>query len=95
VDCVEGVLPLGADPGCGAVVPRSRGVQSDPGVTVLKVVVAEERLAESAGIGQRPATPANNWAVRVHFEVAVRDRLASVAVGRYAARPGSLSAEHE
>ena len=33
--CVEGVLPLGADPGCGAAVHRSRGVQPDPGVTVL------------------------------------------------------------
>ena len=28
VDCVEGVLPLGADLGCGAVVHRSRGVSS-------------------------------------------------------------------
>jgi hypothetical protein len=54
VGCVEGVLPLGAALGCGAVVHRSRGVQPDPGVTVLMVVVAEERLAESAGIGQRP-----------------------------------------
>ena len=26
VGCVEGVLPLGADLGCGAVVHRSRGV---------------------------------------------------------------------
>lgn len=44
VGCVEGVLPLGADLGCGAVVHPSRGVQPDPGVTVLMVVVAEERL---------------------------------------------------
>jgi hypothetical protein len=29
-------------------------VQPDPGVTVLMVVVAEEPLAESAGIGHRP-----------------------------------------
>jgi hypothetical protein len=35
VGCVDGVLPLGADLGCGAVVHRSRGVQPDPGVTAL------------------------------------------------------------
>ena len=52
--CVEGVLPLGADLGCGAVVHRSRGVQPDPGVTVLMVVVAEERLAESAASARDP-----------------------------------------
>ena len=51
---VEGVLPLGADLGCGAVVHPSRGVQPDPRVTMLMVVAAEERLPESAGIGQRP-----------------------------------------
>jgi hypothetical protein len=54
VGCVEGVLPLGAALGCGAVVHRSRGVQPDPGATVLMVAVAEERLAERPGTGHRP-----------------------------------------
>ena len=54
VRCVERGLPVGADLGCGAVVDRRGGVQSDPGMAVLVVVVAEEHLAETAGIGQGP-----------------------------------------
>jgi len=36
----------------GAVVDRGRGVQPDPGVAVLVVVVAEERLAENASVSE-------------------------------------------
>ncbi len=39
---VEGLLPHHLDAVGGAVVDRGRGVQSDPGMAVLMVVVAEE-----------------------------------------------------
>jgi hypothetical protein len=49
---VEGLLSQEPDAVGGAVVDRGWGVQSDPGMTVLMVVVAEELLAEGAGIGK-------------------------------------------
>ena len=52
-----GVEPLLAQPpdvAVGAVGNRGRGVQADPGVAVVIVVVAEERLAEDAGVSQGP-----------------------------------------
>src|ERR1700681_2716754 len=50
---VEGHYSSGADFGGGAVMDRRRGVQTDPGVTVVMVVIVEERLAEHPGIGDR------------------------------------------
>ena len=44
--------PLGADFGCGAEVDRRCGVQSDAGMAMFMVVVAEELLAEAAGVGE-------------------------------------------
>ena len=50
---VEGRLTQDSDLGRGAVVDRGWGVQPDPAVAVLMVVVAEEPLAERARVGQR------------------------------------------
>ena len=44
------VVPLGTYLGRPAVVHRGRRVQGDPGVAVLVVVVADELLAEGAGV---------------------------------------------
>ena len=54
VGSVQGGLALGADLGGGAVVDAGGGVQPDPGMAVLVVVVGEELLGERAGVGQRP-----------------------------------------
>ena len=50
----QGHLALLADRRGGAEVDRRGGVQPDPAVAVLMVVVGEERLAERPGIGQGP-----------------------------------------
>ena len=45
---VEDELAAGLDGPGGAVVDRGRGVQADPGMAVLVVVVGEEQVAECA-----------------------------------------------
>jgi len=51
---LQGDLALLPDLGVGAVVDGRWGVQRDPGMAVLVVVVGEELLAEHAGVGQGP-----------------------------------------
>ena len=52
VGAVQGLLALRPDVVVGAVVDRGRGVQADPGVAVLVVVVAEKCRAEGAGVSE-------------------------------------------
>ena len=49
----QGDRPVRTNSAGSAVMHRGRSVQPDAGVAVFVVVVAEERLAEHAGVGQR------------------------------------------
>src|SRR5271157_2128313 len=49
---IEDELAAGLDGPCGAVVDRGRGVEPDPGMAVLGVVVGEEEVAECACVLQ-------------------------------------------
>ena len=51
---VQHGLALVLDRGRGAGMDRVRGVQPDPGMPVLVVVIGEEHAAERAGVLQRP-----------------------------------------
>ena len=65
---VEGLGPAGPDLGGGAVVHGGGRVQPDPGMTVVMVVVLEERFAEDAGVFDRAEPVGERRAVLERLE---------------------------
>src|SRR6266581_9286205 len=67
----------------GADMDRVRGVQPDPGMPVLVVVIGKEHAAERAGVLQRPERAGKSRAVlqRLELRLAVRVIIADLRPG--------------
>ena len=72
---VERVLALLADRFGGTEVHRRGGVQADPGMTMLVVVVGVERLAVLAGVLDRPEPVGKRRVVLQRLETGLDERV--------------------
>ena len=72
---VEDELAAGLDGPGGAVVDRGRGVQADPGMAVLVVVVGEEQVAECACVLQGGEGAGEDGAVLEGLERGLGERV--------------------
>ena len=61
---------------------RVRGVQPDPGMPVLVVVIGEEHAAERAGVRQRPEPAGKSRAVLQRLELRLAVGLSLLTFGR-------------